>query len=151
LWREFLKARSHFLPVIWKELCASLGIQYDQLAAQAINMKLFKTFMKTYFASIPTSEESPPATLPTSFSDDELNALRYVSGYILYKLLRKYEHSCLKAPLYVECQGNMAVAGDGSDVHNYTIKWLEIVNRGALFPVNDKSFVLRTCTCDETD
>ena len=104
-------------------------------------MKLFETFMKTYFASILTSEESPPAPSPTSFSDDELNTLRYVSGYIPYKLLRKYERCstpCLKAPLYVECLGKMAVAEDDNDVYNYTTKWLEIVNRGDLFP---KSFV----------
>ena len=83
-------------------------------------MKLFETVMKPYFASILTSEESPPAISPTF--DDELNALRYVSGYMLYKLLRKYEHCstpCLKAPLYVGC---VAVAGDDSDVRNYTIK-----------------------------
>jgi len=49
-------------------------------------MKIFETFMKTYFASIPISEELPKAT-STSFSDDELNALKYVSGYVPYKLL----------------------------------------------------------------
>ena len=142
LWREFHTARSHSLPITWKELCKSIGIQYDQLAAQTVNMKIFKSFMKTYFASIPISEELPKVT--STFSDDELNALRYVSGYVPYKLLRKYEQCrppCNKAPLYLECLGNMAVAGDDSDVHNYTTKWLDTVNRGGLFPINDKSFV----------
>jgi len=39
-------------------------------------MKIFETFMKTYFASIPI-----PITT-TSFSDDELNALRYVCAWV---------------------------------------------------------------------
>ena len=33
----------------------------------------------------------------------------------------------------------MAVAGDESSIHDYTTKWIEKVNRGDLFPVNDDS------------
>jgi len=36
----------------------------------------------------------------------------------------------------------MAVAGDDSDVHNYTTKWLETDNQGGLFQINSKSFLL---------
>ena len=35
----------------------------------------------------------------------------------------------------------MAVAGD-DDIHDYTTKWVEIVNRGGLFPINNKSYQL---------
>jgi len=85
LWREFHKARSHSLTTIWQEYCKSTGVQYDQLAAQTVNMKLFETFMKSFFVSIPNNEDLAPPVTPASsqFSDDELNALRYVSGYCM--------------------------------------------------------------------
>jgi len=143
LWREFHKARSHSLTKIWQEYCKLTGIQYDQLAARTVNMKLFETFMKIFFVSIPNNEDLVPPVTPASsqFSDDELNSLRYVSGYVPYKLLRKYEQCRTPCHAYLECLGNMAVAGDDSNIHNYTTKWLEIVDEGGVFPVNDDSFL----------
>ena len=41
---------------------------------------------------------------------------------------------------YVQCLRNMAVEGEGSDVLSYTRKWLDQVNRGGLFPLNDSTF-----------
>ena len=83
-----------------------------------------------------------------TYNDDELNALRYVSGYVPHVLLKKYEKKMEKrvAP-YLACLGNIAVAGDESSIHNYTTKWIEKVNRGGLFPANDDSFWLLRSTC----
>ena len=97
--------------------------------------------MKTYFlepsGAIIVSEEPPKMT----YSDDELNALRYVSGYVPHVLLKKYEKKMEeRATPYLVCLGNMAVAGDESSIHNYTTKWIEKVDRGDLFPVNNDSF-----------
>lgn len=39
------------------------------------------------------------------------------------------------------CLGNMAVFGDISDFTKYTTEWLDKVNRGGLFPLNDTSFI----------
>lgn len=36
----------------------------------------------------------------------------------------------------------MAVASEGGDVLSYTRKWMDLVNRGGLFPLNDNSFHL---------
>ena len=76
-----------------------------------------------------------------TYSDDELNALRYVSGCVPHVLLKKYEKKMEErvAP-YLACLGSMAVAGDESSIHNYTSKWIEKVNRGGLFSVNDGLF-----------
>ena len=41
---------------------------------------------------------------------------------------------------YVQCLGDMAVEGNGDKVLAYTRKWLDLVNRGGLFPLNDNSF-----------
>ena len=61
-----------------------------------------------------------------TYSDDELNALRYVSGYVPHVLLKKYEKEMEErvAP-HLACLGNMAVAGDESTIHNYIAKWIE--------------------------
>ncbi len=36
----------------------------------------------------------------------------------------------------------MAVVGEGGNILSYTRKWLDQVNRGGLFPLNDNSFSL---------
>jgi len=81
------------------------------------------------------------ASSSTTFSDDELNAMRYIAGYVPYSLLKKDERSHQVQTSTIECLGNMAVAGD-DDIHDYTTKWVEIVNRGGLFPINNKSYQL---------
>ena len=43
---------------------------------------------------------------------------------------------------YTTCLSEMAVDGEGSDVLSYTRKWMEMVNRGGLFPINENSFHL---------
>ena len=41
---------------------------------------------------------------------------------------------------FVCCLGEMSVAGEGSTVLEYTEKWINLVNRGGLFPLNDNTF-----------
>ena len=68
-----------------------------------------------------------------------------MSGYVPYEVLRKCQQccpSCNKALLHLECLGYIAVAGDDSDVHNYTTKWLDTINRGGFFLINSKLFLL---------
>jgi len=48
-----------------------------------------------------------------TYSEDELDALRYASGYVPCMLLKKHEKEKMEervAP-YLACLGNMAVAG----------------------------------------
>lgn len=40
---------------------------------------------------------------------------------------------------YVTCLSEMSVAGEGDDILSYTREWMEKVNRGGLFPVNDNT------------
>ena len=140
LWQEFHSKRSHIIPTFWKTFCRQIGLNYDQLAAQTINLQIFESFMKTYFYTTSTSAVASDFPTPT-YSDDELNALRYVSGYVPHVLLKRYEKKMdERVSPCLACLGDMAVAGDESSVHNYTTKWIDKVNRGGLFPVNDNSF-----------
>ena len=56
-------------------------------------------------------------------------------------ILKKYETKAGKVySQYVQCLGDMAVEGEGSDVLSYTWRWFELVSRGGLFSLNDSTF-----------
>lgn len=75
------------------------------------------------------------------FTSDELNVMRYACGYVAHSLLKKYEKRAgEKFSQFVVCLGEMAVVGEGEDLLAYTRTWINLVNRGGLFPLNDGSF-----------
>ena len=88
---------------------------------------------------MPTREQEPIILTP-----DKLNTMQYACEYVPYKLLKKYEKKTgLQAKCFVECLGNMAVKYENdqeSDLLGYTKSWIEKVNRGGLFPLNDETF-----------
>ena len=88
--------------------------------------------MKNYFRS-QTTTSAAPSVSTTELTGDEANALCYACGYVARSILHKYETRkgdvCSQ---YVQCLGDMAVEGEGSDVLLYTRKWLDQVNRGGL-------------------
>lgn len=78
-----------------------------------------------------------------SLTANELNVVRYVGGYVARSVLKKYERMRSEvASQFVECLGAMAVEGEGGDVLVYTRNWMEKVNRGGLYPLNDDAFSL---------
>lgn len=42
--------------------------------------------------------------------------------------------------MFIDCIGEMAVAGEGETVLDYTKKWFDMVNRGGLYPLNENAF-----------
>ena len=76
---------------------------------------------------------------------DELNVLQYACGYVPHTLLKKYEKKKgEKYDRFVECLGNMAVRSENEhdDLFSYTKECINKVDRGGLFPINEKSFIL---------
>ena len=68
---------------------------------------------------------------------------RYVGGYVARQLLHVYEKKIGEVyRQYCDCLGEMAVEGEGDDVQTYTRNWIDKVNRGGLYPINDSSFQL---------
>ena len=89
--------------------------------------------------------ECDPKDQPSELTKDELNSMQYACGYVPHQLLKKYEkRNGTKYSQFVECLGNMAVVSEESsrDLLSYTKLWMEKVNRGALFPLNDHTFYL---------
>jgi hypothetical protein len=57
--------------------------------------------------------------------------------------MKKHEKNTSEASVsVVKCLSSMAVNGDESDFLQYTRGWLEKVNRGGLFEVNDLAYQL---------
>ena len=46
---------------------------------------------------------------------------------------------------YCDCLGEMAVEGEGDDVLTYTRNWIDKVNRGGLYPINDNRLFSVVC------
>ena len=82
----------------------------------------------------------------------ELNAIRYMAGYIAVKLLKKYrkkaKHPRLQQNrrLFVAVLKHMRADNQpgltGSTLVDYTEQWSRLVDRGGLYHINDKVFEL---------
>ena len=89
-------------------------------------------------------EMSTPAPLKqVSMSSEEENAVRYASGFVPMRLMQKYKN--IKAAQFVDCLSHMALSSSDEDeessYYEYTKTWIDIVNRGGLFCVNEKTFL----------
>ena len=114
----------------------------DQLLNQSVNTLHYEDILREYF-SIPKSVSEDSAS--QTFTKDELNAVRYASGYVPLTVLKMYErikqHKCEEKVDQVKtCLGNMAVAGTETNFTQYTSDGFHRVNRGGLYLVNDETF-----------
>ena len=86
-----------------------------------------------YF-SLHTANSKEDMAIPTFITENEMNAMRYACDYVPHALLKKHEMKCGDKYLnFVQCLGDMAIEGEGSDALTYTAKWLEQVNRGGMY------------------
>ena len=144
LWSTFHKLRmdKHLLS-LWNDLLSKLCISVDDpLLEQSVYQEIFEIVIKEYFEGATSSScRSLPKCTIDNISTDELNVIRYACGYVAHKLLKRYEKkSGDVVQQYIICLGEMAVEGEGNDFLAYTRRWLELVNRGGLFPLNDEAF-----------
>lgn len=128
----------------WKKLVdgisGSTDLAGDALLQQSIYNEVHSMLVSEYF-DLHTARNTEPMAVSTVLTEDELNAVRYSCGYIPHALLKKYETRCEDMySEYVQCLGDIAIEGEGDDVLTYTRKWLDQVNRGGLFPLNNNSF-----------
>ena len=145
LWRAFHRQSIEELPSKWNGLYTALCLTYkvDNLFHQTVNLVIYEQLLKEHFAV----ERAPQSTVEVQLSKDELNALRYASGYVSRKLLKKYEKKGekerkkmgKKIEQFEMCLGNMAVAGEETEFTQCSSEWFHMVNRGGLFPINDET------------
>ena len=137
LWKVFHEKRTTELPELWKHFLQKVDHELDPLVYQTVNQKLFEEIIKGRFGVQPRKSSQ------VSLTCNEENVVRYASGYIPFVLMKKYEKNPSEASVSImECLGSMAVNGDESDFLQYTRGWLENINRGGLFEVNDLAYQL---------
>lgn len=107
------------------------------LAAQTINRQLLNQVLLER-ASV---KVLPSHKQPTMCFEEE-NAVRYASGYVALKVMRKFEkENTEKAAQFVNCVSQMALCGEESSFYAYTTEWIKRVNRGGLFSVSESTFL----------
>ena len=83
LWSGFHSARISELRRLWTDLFSSLGVDskfaQDPLLGEYVNEKLFEEHVKEKFE---VEEQCVAMVEAAELSDNDLNALRYVAGYV---------------------------------------------------------------------
>ena len=116
----------------------------DPLLPQSVNEQLFEMLLRNHFAQFETPV-SQRASTELCMKKDELNVLQYACGYVPHTLLKKYEKKKgEKYDRFVECLGNMAVRSENEhdDLFSYTKECINKVDRGGLFPINEKKLYI---------
>lgn len=119
-----------------------LKLDYSPVLFQSLLNEIFKAFLRDYFTS-KASSNSQTSFSKSELKIDELNTLRYVCGYVVRTLLKKYEGMDDEVySQFEQCLGQMAVTIDDSDDFIDTTKWFHQVNRGGLLLPNEITFML---------
>ncbi len=144
-WTFFHAAQKDSIPQLWKNVYLTLRLNRggkNYLFTQSITRKLFEQLMIAHFSD--ESAEEPQEREEIKLTSDELKIVRYASGFVPYKLLRKYETKLgEKFDHFKVCLQGMAVNSDENhDFLEYTKSWIDKVNRGGLFSVNNETFNL---------
>ena len=143
-WIAFHQLRLSEIPKIWDRFLSSQQMQSDKLLQQSVSQKLFEMLLRSQFSTTTASQRrSSQHSHDAPLSKDELNVLQYACGYVPHALLRRYQkRSGQKYEKYIECLGEMAVRSEHENVDflAYTREWMDKVNRGGLFPLNDATY-----------
>ena len=138
------------LPLYWETLLNSISTDStdssDPLLPQSIDDFLFERAFSRQFAG-KGIDSSSGHTSNIDMTTDELNALRYMCGYIPYKLLRKFSSSgkpkskdyCIVLE-QLRDESSSKSADDEDVIELDSRAWLRRVSRGYLFEVSDAAF-----------
>ena len=139
---KFHHCRITIIPAIWSRFLLAIGLVVDDpLLVESISQHIFDIKLVEYYQGQGQASSSSivvPATLTTELE----NILRYASGFVAFKLMKRYEkQSSDKALQFVEYLSSMAVNGQET-FQEYTTEWIRKVNRGGLFCTNDRAYEL---------
>lgn len=131
------------LSSLWRSTfeCVENPLHFQQFM-QLVTRRVMDEAVKTAFVFESEATASPQAQM---LKADEEQALRYVAGYVPMKLKKKYEKqpNNVHALNYMACL-NVMSEEKGVDVEflQYTKLWVEQVNRGGLFQVNNDTYLI---------
>ena len=126
------------LVTVWVKLLGQPESN-DPLLMQSVYQQVFEDFVTEYFAR--TSTVSHKKETRSALTSDEMAILRYACCYVSHSLLKRFEkRPGEKYSHFVFSLREMAVSRDEKDVLEYTQRWIDIVNRGGFFSLNDTAF-----------
>ena len=145
IWSDFHQLRqdnSGPLHSAWISFLQNINVEEpeDPLLEQSVYSELYSMLITEYFTS-QASHQTGTSVGQIQITTHELNAMCYACGYVPRTLLKRYENKT--GPVfsqYVQCLSDMAVEGE-DDFDLYTKKWFDLVNRGGLFPLNEKTLM----------
>ena len=169
----FEEASLTLLPLYWEILFTQMGVSYqDPLLTQSVNDFAFENAFSQQFLTEGAAgrvSRVSATSIDHTMSADEMNALRYMCGFIPYKLLHKFgssESGRCKALCRVleQLRNSDPSTSDTSTSDTSTSEgkamldtsdteaWLSRVNRGSLFQVTEAAFeffrVIEKCVRD---
>ena len=132
LWKDFHYLCESELPVLWTKLLLDVGIVLEDtsLLTQHVNLRLFECMLLECSKTPEVDVVVPPLTA------DEANALRYAAGYVPFALGKKFKGR----PEVSSFLLSLGIEGEESSYFDYTKTWVNQINRGGLFKLNDEVF-----------
>ena len=138
IWAAFHQLRIKEAAKLWQDMFIHGFPKLSPIVYQQVNQKLYSDLINCHLS---TKLDASTVDVPALTRDEE-NILRYACGYIPFKLLNQYEKN-LSSELtdgIIECLSSMAINGEESTLFEYTTKWIELVNRGGLFEINNTAY-----------
>lgn len=140
LWRNFHVLRlSVHVKSLWQSSVDALHLPDTVKGASDITMQLILKRMMHNVIKQLSKTHSPPPQAVASLTPRECNIVRYIAGYIVYKLKKKYpQYSSFFDQVVVTTCHYVNI----SSVTEYSRMWTEQVDRGGLYHVNEDFYNL---------
>lgn len=146
-YRLFYQKRISDIPKLWDDFHAILHLpRPDPLWTQSANRLLFNQALVSCLQQDAKQEARPKVTAAScsgtsTLGADEENIIRYMAGYIPFKLLKAYKKKdSEEAAMVVDCLSAMGQSGREDDFDAYTEEWTKAISRGAIFEVSNAAF-----------
>ena len=136
-YQMFYVKRIGSLKKLWNDFHGILQLpQPDPIWTQTVNRLLFNQDLVSCHGTDKRHEDQPTqstATATNELGSDEENMIRYIAGYIPFKLMKVYEKDTQEDANVLNCLSEMAISGPVDDFYTYTQEWTRAINRGGLF------------------
>ena len=152
MWNAFHRLRGgEDVLHAWNKFLAPCPAEHQEcnLAMQLVLDRGLKRMLSNIRKHTSANHSTPQEIKP--LTDSECSAIRYMSGFVAVKLLKKYRHNCknqdlkTKYKLFVLTLEKMKASeqsGDSNTVSEYGTLWMEIIDRGGLYHIDDTVFRL---------
>ena len=142
LWPKFHSFRLKEVPRIWK-VAEGIVPGLDPILVQKATLLYLTVIMNNAYPTCKTPKEGKQHRRE-GMSMEEHNAVRYVAGYVVRKMKKKYSNkgsvSICQCLLQMEEGNSLPEESVDYNFMSYTRAWVQIIDRGGLFKVSDRVY-----------